>query len=278
MVRGALLDRAYAGHGHSPETLGVAAGRAWRQGRPNGAGTRAGLNGEGGREGGALTDGAGLADSARDALLDPPAGVAGELGVGVVQRVELVHRCHQPDRALLDQVLQVEPAVGVPLGDAHHQAQVRVDHRLLGLLQAAQLRVEDACELLLVVRRRLHAQRLPRHVAEADGARPLAVRRLTLVQHLQVFADLGPALQLLHIHREAQLLLPRQERVLPNALKVPPAAAKERRAVSDGRKAKQKGLIIKKGLGRDEVMNQQRVRPRKPDGGDGCEILGLGWC
>jgi len=41
--------------------------------------------------------------------------------------LELVHGLHQADVALLDQVKELEPAIGVFLGDRDHQAQIGFD-------------------------------------------------------------------------------------------------------------------------------------------------------
>ena len=77
-------------------------------------------------------DGARLVgDRAGDRLADPPGGVGRELVAAPV--LELVDRLHQADVALLDQVQELQAAVGVFLGDGDHQAQVRLDHLLLGL-------------------------------------------------------------------------------------------------------------------------------------------------
>ena len=68
-------------------------------------------------------DGAPLVgDGAGDGLADPPGGVGGELEPPAP--VELLHRPHQAQVALLDQVDQGEAPPGVALGDADHQAQV----------------------------------------------------------------------------------------------------------------------------------------------------------
>ena len=78
-------------------------------------------------------DGARLVgDGAGDRLADPPGGVGGELVAAAV--LELVHRLHQADVALLDQVEELQAAVGVLLGDGDHQAQVGDDQLLLGLV------------------------------------------------------------------------------------------------------------------------------------------------
>ncbi len=81
----------------------------------------------------------GQADGARlvghragEGLPDPPGGVRRELeALGVV---ELLDRADQPEVALLDEVGQTHPATGVLLGDADDQAQVGLEHVLLGLL------------------------------------------------------------------------------------------------------------------------------------------------
>ena len=67
---------------------------------------------------------------AGDRLADPPGGVGRELVAAAV--VELLDRPDQPERALLDQVEQRQTATDVALGDRNHQAQVRLDHVLLG--------------------------------------------------------------------------------------------------------------------------------------------------
>src|SRR5690606_40701081 len=49
----------------------------------------------------------------------------------------LLHRLHQADVPLLDQVEELEAAVGVLLGDRDHQPEVGDDQLLLGLLAQA---------------------------------------------------------------------------------------------------------------------------------------------
>ena len=71
-----------------------------------------------------------VGDRAGHRLADPPGGVGRELVAAAV--VELLHRADQPQRALLDQVEEREAAAHVALGDRHHQAQVGLDHVLLG--------------------------------------------------------------------------------------------------------------------------------------------------
>src|SRR3989475_520219 len=75
-------------------------------------------------------DGPGLiGDGAGDGLADPPRRVGAELVAPLV--LELVHGLHQTDVPLLDQVQELQPAVGVLLGDADHEPQVGLDQ--LGL-------------------------------------------------------------------------------------------------------------------------------------------------
>ncbi len=71
-----------------------------------------------------------IGNRAGDRLTNPPGGVGRELVAAAV--LELVHRLHQTDVALLDQVQELQPAVGVLLGDGDHQTQVGLDHLLLG--------------------------------------------------------------------------------------------------------------------------------------------------
>src|SRR6266571_4850643 len=81
-------------------------------------------------------DGARLVgDRAGDRLADPPRGVGRELVAAPV--FELVHRLHQADVAFLDQVEELQAAVGVFLGDRDDEAQVGLDHFLLGLARLA---------------------------------------------------------------------------------------------------------------------------------------------
>ena len=77
-------------------------------------------------------DGAGLVgDRAGDRLPDPPGRIGRELVTPAV--FELVDRLHQADVAFLDQIEELQAAVGVFLGDRNHQTQIGLDHFLLGL-------------------------------------------------------------------------------------------------------------------------------------------------
>ena len=76
-------------------------------------------------------DGAGLVgDGAGDRLAYPPRGVGGKLVAAPV--LELVDRLHEADVAFLDEIEELQPAVGVFLGDGDDEAQVRFHHLFLG--------------------------------------------------------------------------------------------------------------------------------------------------
>src|SRR5579884_3198668 len=69
------------------------------------------------------TDGAGLiGNGAGDGLADPPRGVRGEFIAATV--FKLVHGFHQADVAFLNQVKELQPAVGIFFGDGNHKTQV----------------------------------------------------------------------------------------------------------------------------------------------------------
>ena len=78
-------------------------------------------------------DGAGLiGDGAGDGLANPPGGVGRELVAAAV--LELVDRLHEADVALLNEVEELQAAVGVLLRDGDDEAQVGFDQLALGLL------------------------------------------------------------------------------------------------------------------------------------------------
>src|SRR5579883_669922 len=95
-------------------------------------------------------DGARLVgDRAGDRLADPPRRIGGVLVAAPV--LELVDRLHQADVAFLDQVEELQAAVGVLLGDRDHETQVGLDHLLLRLARLALAllhHVHDLAELL----------------------------------------------------------------------------------------------------------------------------------
>jgi hypothetical protein len=77
------------------------------------------------------SDGPGLVGNGPgDGLTDPPGGVGAEFVPPAV--FELVHRLHQPDVALLNEIQKLEAAVGVLLGDADHQPEVGPNQFTLG--------------------------------------------------------------------------------------------------------------------------------------------------
>ena len=76
-----------------------------------------------------------VGQGAGDRLADPPGRVGRELEALAV--VELLGRADQPERALLDQVEERQALVAVVLGDRDDQAQVGLDHLLLGVEVAA---------------------------------------------------------------------------------------------------------------------------------------------
>ncbi len=135
-------------------------------------------------------DGARLVgDRAGDGLPDPPGGVGRELVAAAV--LELVDRLHQADVAFLDQVQELQAAVGVFLGDGDHQAQVRLDHLLLGLTSLALALLNGLDDAAVVV---------DRHAGLGGEGRDL----LTDVAHLAgiVLDELGPA-HAVRLHRLA---------------------------------------------------------------------------
>src|SRR5262249_24694998 len=72
---------------------------------------------------------------ARDRLPDPPRGIGRELVTAAI--LEFVDRLHQADIAFLDQIEELQAAVGVFLGDGDDEAQVCLHHLLLGLSRLA---------------------------------------------------------------------------------------------------------------------------------------------
>src|SRR3990172_3670658 len=67
-------------------------------------------------------------------LPDPPRRVSAEFIPALP--LKLVHRFHEADIPFLDQVKELEPPVGVFLGDGDHEAQIRLDKFALGPLGA----------------------------------------------------------------------------------------------------------------------------------------------
>src|SRR5436190_11485526 len=89
-----------------------------------------------------------VGDRAGDRLPDPPRRLGGGLVAAAV--LELVDRLHQADVAFLDQVEELQAAVGVFLGDRDDETQVRLHHLLLRLPRLALAllhRLDDLAEL-----------------------------------------------------------------------------------------------------------------------------------
>ena len=76
-----------------------------------------------------------VGDRAGDRLANPPRRVGRELVAAAV--LELLDGLHQADVAFLDQVQELQAAVGVLLGDRHDETQVGLDELALGVLGAA---------------------------------------------------------------------------------------------------------------------------------------------
>ena len=89
-----------------------------------------------------------VGERAGDRLADPPGGVGRELEALAV--VELLGRADQAERALLDQVEEGKALVAVVLRDRDDQAQVGLDHLLLGVEVAA---LDALGEIDLLLRR-----------------------------------------------------------------------------------------------------------------------------
>src|SRR3954447_9880114 len=87
-----------------------------------------------------------VGERAGDRLADPPGRIRRELEALAV--VELLRGADQAERALLDQVQERQALVAVVLGDRDHQAQVGLDHLLLGV-EVAALDLAREVDLLL---------------------------------------------------------------------------------------------------------------------------------
>src|SRR6266545_2914916 len=124
-----------------------------------------------------------VGDRAGDRLPDPPRRVRRELVAALV--LELVHRLHEADVPLLDEVEELEAAVRVLLRDGDDEPQVRLDELGLRVLRLA-LTVADG----------------------AVGAAQLVDRDLRLLLDAEDLAPCGPhdAIELLDlVHRAAEL-------------------------------------------------------------------------
>ena len=101
-----------------------------------------------------------VGERARDRLADPPGRVGRELVAAAP--VELLDGADQAERPFLDQVEERQALVAVVLGDRDDEAQVRLDHPLLGLHVAA-LDLLGELDLL-----RGGQQRVPAGLAEEE--------------------------------------------------------------------------------------------------------------
>src|SRR5262249_947366 len=72
-----------------------------------------------------------ISDRTGNGLPDPPGSVGGELVTSPI--LELVNGFHQSDVAFLNEVKELQAAVGVFFCDGNNEAQVGLDHFLLGL-------------------------------------------------------------------------------------------------------------------------------------------------
>ena len=96
------------------------------------------------------TDRAGLVrDGPGNRLTDPPGCIGREFVTATV--FEFIDRLHQADIAFLDQIQELQATVGVFLRDGDHEAQVGLDHFLLGDARFAFAllhRLHDAAEII----------------------------------------------------------------------------------------------------------------------------------
>ena len=113
-----------------------------------------------------------LLDGALQGLADPPRGVGGEAEAALP--VELVDGPHQAERALLDQVAEVDAPVLVPPRPVDHQAEVGRDHLAAGLVVTGRDALGQL-DLLLVIR-----QGVPVEIIEKQ---PNAVMGACRVRH-----------------------------------------------------------------------------------------------
>ena len=90
-----------------------------------------------------------IGDRAGDRLADPPGRIGREFIAAAI--FEFIDRLHQADIAFLDQVEELQAAVGIFLGDRNDEAQIGLDHFLLGLARLALAllhHMDDAAEFL----------------------------------------------------------------------------------------------------------------------------------
>ena len=76
-----------------------------------------------------------IGDRAGDRLPDPPRRIGREFIAAAI--FELIDRLHQADIAFLNEVEELQSAIGVFLGDGDDETQIGLDHFLLGLARLA---------------------------------------------------------------------------------------------------------------------------------------------
>ena len=76
-----------------------------------------------------------IGDRAGDRLPDPPGRIGREFIAAAI--FELIDRLHQADIAFLNEVEELQAAIGVFLGDGDDETQIGLDHFLLGLARLA---------------------------------------------------------------------------------------------------------------------------------------------
>src|SRR3954454_6487868 len=138
-----------------------------------------------------------VGDRARHGLANPPRRVRRELVAAPV--VELLDRADQPERPLLDEVEERQPAAQVALGDRDDEAQVGLDHlRLSGHVAA----LDALGEVDLLLRRQeRHAPDRAQVEAQRVEARLDREVDLRLLRRLAagLLARLGGRLDLVHL-------------------------------------------------------------------------------
>eukprot|EP00962_Isochrysis_galbana_P018725 scaffold5393_cov129-Isochrysis_galbana.AAC.2 len=114
-------------------------------------------------------------DGARDRLADPPCGVGGQ--AEPKRRVVLLGGLHQPNRPLLNQVLQREALVHVLLGNGHYEAERAASPRPPTCTAVRRPSAPDAAPTLAAwaaARAPLQAPPQPRSIAGASAQRARA--------------------------------------------------------------------------------------------------------
>src|ERR1700678_2838168 len=109
-----------------------------------------------------------IGNGAGNRLPNPPRGIRGKFIATAV--FELVHGFHQADVAFLNQVEELQSAVGVFLGDGNHQAEIGLDQLTLGLLRV-HVALDDLALRALELRKRHAGFQFQLFHFAANGAR-----------------------------------------------------------------------------------------------------------